>query len=113
MENICRFCFNADVYNSLPISDNDYFDNGLDDSNDMCSITIGNCSSKTQMYLNSGNGEAVHIEVCRWREKGYRGQDGYVTIGKYYPKYCPECGRQLKEYNIDEKGTTYKRVERK
>ena len=29
------------------------------------------------------------------------------TIGIYYPKFCPECGRPLDEYKIGEKGANY------
>ena len=104
MENICRFCFNADVYNSLTVNDEDYFDEGLHDDNDFSSATVGFSDDKHQLYINSGNGEAVNIELCEW----FNGR--WHTIGKYYPKYCPECGRKLKEYNIDENGTTYKRI---
>lgn len=106
----CRFCYNARVWAKEPHSEEDYFDEGLNDTNDFSSCTIGNSSSRTQMYINSGNGKAVNIEVCRWVKGGYRGKDGWVTVAKYYPKFCPECGRPLNEYKIDGRGTKYERL---
>ena len=103
----CKFCYNAYVWAKEPHKEEDYFDEGLHDSNDFSSITIGHGASKTQMYINSGNGEAVNIEVCRWTPGGYQGHDGWVTVAKYYPKFCPECGRKLDEYEVGQKGTSF------
>lgn len=103
----CPFCFNAHVWAKEPKTEEDYFDRGLDDTNDASSHTIGKSGSIHSMYINSGNGEPVSIEVCEWKKNGYRGNDGYVTVSIYYPKYCPECGRKLDEYIIDERGTNY------
>jgi hypothetical protein len=108
----CHFCYNAHVWASEPHDEEDYFDEGLHDDNDMSSSTIGNCSSKHRVFLNSGGGEATSIELCEWKENGYRGQPGWATVGIYYPKFCPECGRKLDEYYIDERGTSYKRKEK-
>ena len=107
MNKICKFCFNAHVYADLPKIEEDYSDEGLHDGNDFSSSTIGHGSSKTQMFINSGNGEAVNIEVCRWVEGGYRGKDGWATVAKYYPKYCPECGRKLDEYKVTARGQAF------
>lgn len=111
MSNIehCCFCFNAHVWAKEPKTEEDYFDTGLDDTNDMCSATIGSTTDGFQMFLNSGGGEPVNIELCQWKDNGYRGQPGWVTIGVYYPKFCPECGRQLEEYSINERGTSFTR----
>jgi hypothetical protein len=108
MENICNFCFNAHVYNSLPKTEEDYYDVGIDNSNDMCAMTIGESASKHQMYFNSGNGRPCNIEVCEWKENGYHGKPGWATVGRYYPKFCPECGRKLDEYEISERGVSFK-----
>lgn len=107
MDKVCKFCFNAHVYANLPNNEEDYFDEGLHDGNDFSSHTIGHGSSKIQMFINSGNDEAVNIEVCRWTEGGYRGNDGWSTVAKYYPKYCPECGRKLAEYSVMERGQAF------
>jgi hypothetical protein len=58
------------------------------------------------MYFNSGMGVACNIELCHWHPK-----NGWTPIAKYFPKFCPECGRKLEEYQIDERGTSYKRYE--
>ena len=99
---VCPFCFNAYVYAKLPKTDEDYFDEGLNDDNDGSSRGIGHSASEYQMYFNSGMGVPCNIELCHWHE-GY----GWGPVAKYYPKYCPECGRKLDEYKIDERGTKY------
>lgn len=106
MDKICRFCFNAYVATTLPETEDDYFGPELTDDNDFSSATIGNVGClpnnyPIQMYLNSGNGEATNIEICQWY------QSRWHTVGKYYPKYCPECGRELDEYEIGERGSTF------
>ena len=99
----CPFCFNAYVYAKMPkTEEEEYFDTGLDDTNDGSSSTIGHSAPDYQMYLNTGMGKATEIETCVW------GPDNrWHPIAVYYPKYCPECGRKLDEYEIDERGTKY------
>lgn len=105
----CSFCYNAQVWAKEPHNEEDYFDEGLHDNNDSSSATIGNKADGFQLFLNSGGGEAVNIELCQWKEQGYRGQPGWATVGIYYPKFCPECGRELNEYTISERGTKFTR----
>ena len=104
----CQFCYNAHVWAKGETVD-DYFDIGLDDTNDASSNTIGSSTNGFQLYFNSGNGEPCNIEVCEWKENGYKGRPGWATIGIYYPKFCPECGRELSEYKISERGSNYER----
>lgn len=105
----CSFCYNAHVWAKEPRAEEDYFDEGLHDNNDMSAATVGSITDGFQIFLNSGGGEAVNIELCQWKEHGYRGQPGWSTIGIYYPKFCPECGRKLDEYIINERGTKFTR----
>ena len=109
--NVCPFCFNAYVDAKLHKSEDDYFDNELTDENDFGSSTIGISSNGIQLYLNRGNGEACNIEVCQWLSdlNGLVHSGRWHTVAKYYPKFCPECGRPLNEYIIDERGKSFKK----
>lgn len=80
----CSLCLNARVIGS----------DELNDDNDFSATTIGEAKQGFVMFLNSGNGEPVNIEVTQWNNYANR----QVTIAKYYPKYCPNCGRRLDEY---------------
>lgn len=103
--NICNFCFNAYVDSKLPETEDDvYFGNELTDDNDGSSATIGKSANNFQMYFNSGMGKPCNIEVCTWLENY-----GWSHVSVYYPKFCPECGRNLDEYTISERGNSYER----
>ena len=93
MDKVCPVCFNAYVYNSLPKVEEDYFDEGLNDTNDFGSRTVGTSNNGFQMYINSGGGRPLEIETCQWTN------DKWHTMAVYRPKFCPECGRALTEYN--------------
>lgn len=107
---LCNFCFNAHVHANMPEVEKNYLDEGLHDNNDSSTATVGSKTPGFQIFLNSGGGEAVNIELCQWQEKGYQGKPGWSTIGIYYPKFCPECGRKLSEYNITERGTSFSKI---
>lgn len=100
----CHFCYNAHVWAKESHNEEDYFNGGLHDDNDGSSCGIGYGVPNYQMYFNSGRGQACNIEICRWHC-----ENGWIPIAKYFPKFCPECGRRLDEYRIDERGTTYQR----
>ena len=84
MNKPCYMCLNARV------------DDELTDHNDFSSFGIGKSCNGYSMFINSGNGVPVNIEVMAWNEKVQRN----VTVAKYFPKYCPNCGRQLNEYEV-------------
>lgn len=89
----CKFCFNARVYQ--PTEDDLLTGNTLDDTNDSSSIVVGeNMRPYRSIMINSGNGEPLNIEFLEWAVT----RDRWETVGKYYPKFCPECGRRLDEY---------------
>lgn len=102
----CHFCYNAQVWAKEPHNETDYF-NSLDDSNDGFSGNIGYSDKNYQMYFNSGMGKPCNIEICKWVD-GY----GFQTIARYFPKFCPECGRSFDEYIIDERGSSFKKVKK-
>ena len=87
----CRFCFNSRVYQE---PEDDWFSEPLTDENDSCSITVGKASKGRQIYISSGHGEPTRIEFDEWSDECER----WITTARYYPKYCPECGRKIDEY---------------
>ena len=44
--------------------------------------------------LECGNRDALRIEFNRWNDNDKM----WHTVGRYYPKYCPECGRKITEW---------------
>ncbi len=94
----CKFCFNARVYRPTDEEMIDPFSTELTDDNDSSSHGVGQCYSKERRFMiNSGNGKPVNIEFEEWSFKAER----WITVGRYYPKFCPECGRRLNEYDED------------
>ena len=87
----CHFCSNAHV------------DGYLNHDTDFFSATMGHADKGFQIMLNSGNHRPNHIEFNQWNEEVKR----WITVGIYYPKFCPECGRELSVYRIDERGTSF------
>lgn len=96
----CNFCFNAYVQ-PVDLACDIY----LDDTNDFHSATVGFSDKHIQLYINSGSGEALNLEVCELRD------NRWYTVSKYYPKFCPECGRKLDEYIIETRGKSFKKKE--
>ena len=78
----CYMCNNARI------------DDDLTDYNDFYSGTIGSFSHDCRIMLTSGSGKPLRIEIARWSDKRQQWED----IGIYYPKFCPECGREIVEY---------------
>lgn len=76
----CGFCVNARV------------DDDLTDDNDFSSMAVGSSAIGYRILISSGFGKPVRIEFDQWN------RDNWSTVGRYYPKYCPECGRKLDEY---------------
>lgn len=81
---MCRFCLNARVCDDLT------------DDNDLSFLVsdLMSCYDGVGMWIVSGNGEPVHLDVER------RIDGRWVTIASYRPKFCPECGRNL-EHDYD------------
>ena len=98
----CGFCYNAHVWAKEPKTEEDYLSDGLHDGNDGSSCGIGKAAKDFSIMFNSGFGKPCEIEFRKWVE-GY----GWGKVGYYYPKFCPECGRPLNEYEVDERGTHY------
>ena len=90
----CKYCFNARVYKPTEEELMDPFATELTDDNDSSSCGVGKSSGGTRFMISSGCGEPLRIEIDKFLEL----RQEWVTVGKYYPKYCPECGRRLDEY---------------
>lgn len=69
-------------------------DHNLTNENDFHAGTVGMTTPKYQIMIESGNNDAPRIEFNRWNESDQM----WHTIGAYYPKYCPECGRKITEW---------------
>ncbi|USF25539.1 hypothetical protein N510_000451 [Firmicutes bacterium ASF500] len=83
MENetkVCGMCNNA------------FADPELNSDNDLSYFGIGECEKGFRMLLRSGDGRQTTILVEKWFDG-----TGWMTIGYYQPKYCPNCGRELRE----------------
>lgn len=78
----CDMCVNA------------YIDPELSSDNDLSYFGIGSCSGWYRMLFRTGSGRPTEILV----ERHSYGK-GWHTIGVYRPKFCPNCGRELRENN--------------
>ena len=94
----CKFCFNARIYKPTEEEMMDPFNTELTDENDSSSCGVGHTVQDLRYMISSGHGEPVRIEIDRWNSNVHE----WITVGKYYPKYCPECGRRLNEYELSE-----------
>lgn len=93
--NYCNFCFNARVYE--PSTEEDLYCNPLTDENDLSFHGVGDSQDTANGYrvmIASGAGKPLRIEFDWWFDK----RKEWVNVSRYYPKYCPECGRRLDEY---------------
>lgn len=75
----CGMCVNA------------YVDPELDSDHDLSYFGIGSCAKPYRMLLRSGASRPTEILIERHFD------DGWIPIGSYEPKYCPNCGRELIE----------------
>ena len=74
----------------------------LEDGCDFSAISVGDTKSRyTRFMICSGNNQPVHLEFEMLDDEFMR----WVLYGKYYPKFCPNCGRELSEYYVEDRGT--------
>lgn len=76
----CKMCTNA------------HTDSDLTSDNDLSYCGVGECEKSFRLMLRTGNGRPTGILV-EHLDEGI----GWNTIGFYWPKFCPNCGRRLTE----------------
>lgn len=84
----CYMCNNARI------------DEDLEDYNDYSCISIGSVDRYYRFMLCSGWAKPLRIELEHWNNNTMR----WSLIGIYYPKYCPNCGRKIEEYEHEGTG---------
>lgn len=78
---ICGRCLNA------------YVDDELTPENDFSAFSLGTSENGHRMMIQTGNGRPTEVVSEVWNPTVKM----WETTGYYYPKYCPECGRELFE----------------
>lgn len=76
----CKMCLNAHV------------DPDLTSDNDFSFFGVGECERSYRLAFRTGDGRPTGILV-----ECYDRGIGWNTIGFYWPKFCPNCGRRLTE----------------
>ena len=76
----CYMCSNA------------FIDGDLSDDTDYACFSIGEMPKGTRLMLCTGYRRPLRIEYEVFEYNEWR------TVGIYYPKHCPNCGREIKEY---------------
>lgn len=82
----CYMCLNARL------------DDDLTDKDDFSSIGVGNSVKGVRMSIDAGYGKPLRVIVTMWDKKLQVNK----IIGDYYPKFCPNCGRPIIEYEEGE-----------
>lgn len=83
----CRFCENNRTNPEWE----------LDEEQVSYAMTIGRFERGHRIMFNKVPNQPLCIEFDYWREDFKPSQ--YQLVGYYYPKFCPECGRKIDEYD--------------
>ena len=83
----CRFCENNRTNPEWE----------LDEEQVSYAMTIGRFERGYRIMFNKVPNQPLCIEFDYWREDFKPSQ--YQLVGYYYPKFCPECGRKIDEYD--------------
>lgn len=73
--------------------DNARINGELTEDTDFSSCCLGRSTNGYRIMFSSGNRKAQRIEI-----EQYDSNAGWFKIALYYPKFCPNCGREIKEY---------------
>lgn len=83
----CRFCENNRTNPEWE----------LDEEQVSYAMTCGKFEKGFRIMFNKNPYEPLCIEFDHWRDDFKTPQ--YQLVGYYYPKFCPECGRKIDEYD--------------
>lgn len=75
----------------------------LKDGYDFSSISVGVTYDRERFMLESGNRSAVALRFEKFNDQYGK----WYSCGSYYPKYCPNCGRELSEYIVNDRGSKF------
>ena len=67
----------------------------LTDDNDLSYTSIGSVDDGYRIMIRSGDGRLVSIIF----EAANKSSNEMKVVGRYQPKFCPNCGRPLTEYD--------------
>ena len=83
----CRFCENHRVNHDLDLTE----------EQDFYAMSAGKFESGYRIMFHKQPYRPLCIDFERWREDLKTPQ--WQLVGYYYPKFCPECGRKIDEYD--------------
>lgn len=69
----------------------------LDEDQVFYAMTIGAFEKGHRIMFNKAPYKPLEMIFEQWREDWKTPQ--YQLVGYYYPKFCPECGRKIDEYD--------------
>ena len=83
----CRFCANNRTNPEWE----------LEEEQVSYAMTVGKFEKGHRIMLNKDPYRPLEIEFSQWNENLKTPQ--WQVVGYYYPKFCPECGRKIDEYD--------------
>jgi hypothetical protein len=83
----CRFCANNRTNPEWE----------LDEEQVCYAMTIGDTENGYRIMFNKNPYRPLEIEFDKWN--GQLNPPIWQAVGIYYPKFCPECGRKIDEYD--------------
>lgn len=79
----CDFCSTFDIVD-------------VDPENLYISRCVSSCNeARVNMFINAHGKRGLYFDILHW----FPGHDTANTVGIYKPKFCPECGRDLRKIN--------------
>lgn len=83
----CKFCANNRTNPEWELEEDQVF----------YAMSVGKSENSTRIMFVKNPNEPLMLEVSRWNDKINPQQ--WQPVGYYYPKFCPECGRKIDEYD--------------